>query len=254
MDYYPNVIDVYLNKKTVKPYATLKEFHDDLASLGFKFTYGMVGTKYIFGKLNDVDFTFLLNKLLDEKEYSEAVFVLMVDGRQIDKATQDRFQNTSLHNVQVSAWGMFYSKFIECPAPESKGISFSCMLTDSPIFDYNKEKDVDMRVYFWKLGKIVDLSVIYYGYNRENDGEEFSNIFAKTTESNRRWICSMLLTNNCIHDLQTLQLVSLHKDLSDHEETKLFDAAFEKHFKIVDMKTQVKELAQQIELIGKLTE
>lgn len=266
MDFYPYIIEIYVQKKTVKEYKTLEEFHNDLSKFNYRYMYDVVHEdSETLSKLNEIDFTFLVNKLINESEYSSAYELVANNMRYNNQQIQNKFKehiekHPEKFQIQFSSRTLEekirYQLFRETEYQDFK-MEFNCMLTDAPLRKNKDDSGIKIEDYFNELGKIVDLEkIIYYKIDKSsNNLDNYIDALSELNYCNQCWVISTLIKKNAISDLDGLRLVALYRNTFDEQETEIYNKLSDKILGFSDLKKENQELRDKnLELEKKLDE
>lgn len=252
MENYLNVIEIYLQKKTIKKYETLEEFHSDLSKFKYKFDYNAIHVyPVIFCKLNEVDFTFLICKLIDEGEYVFAYHITSANMRYNNQKIQTKFREHIKDYPKKFKTKIPTKTLINCIEhkllieykEEDVQLHFTNMLTDSTLF---KNSEICINQYFSDLGQIIDLDkIIYYNTNKyKNRSIDYHDILQNLSYSNQCKLVSILIKKGVVNNLEMFRLIALYRDIYNDEETKIYNQLFDKFLGITDLKQENKRLKE----------
>lgn len=266
MDFYPYVIQIYVEKKTVKEYKTLEDFHNDLSQFKYQYMYDVVHEySATLSKLNETDFTFLVCKLIDESEYSSAYSVVAANIRYNNQQIQNKFKehmNKYPEKFQTKIPPRTLEEKIRYQLfritnDEDFKMEFNCMLTDTPLRKTKDNSGIKIEDYFNELGKIVDLEkIIYYKTDKcSNNVNNYIDAFSGLNYRNQHWVISTLIKKNAVSDIEGLRLVALYRNMFDEQETEIYNQLSDKILGFSDLKKENQELKDKnLELEKKLNE
>lgn len=262
MDYYPNVIKIYVQKKTVEKYETLEEFHNDLSKLNYKFAYEAVHDyPKTLSKMNEVDFTFVICKLIDEGEYLSAYELVSANIRYSNQQIQLKFAehiknhpqkfDTTITNYNLKK--SIENNLIANSEESDVLIPFECLLIDAPLYNH----EIVFSKHFDDLGKIIDLDkiIFYHQYGNDNTAESYIDAIFHSKYFNQYWVISTLIKKDVIIDIEMLSLVTIYRDKSNEQETEIYNKLSDKILGISNLKKENQELRDKnIDLEKKLNE
>lgn len=170
MNFYDTVIDLYLEKKTIKQYQTLEEFDDDLKQFNLDFSFDLIEDNYnLYTKLNEVDYTFLICKIIDEKEYLIAYQIVDRNVKFLNQIIIDKFKanlNDPKMDLKLRDSDPTLKKLIERVVINHEPnkqinipIDFLSIIYASKD---NASPNFKLDEYVSKLSEIIDFTDLYY--------------------------------------------------------------------------------------------